>query len=243
MASLIAFTGPLVAAIVLVPLRSQIETSSLALIMVVVVVVSVTPGYRGTAVIAGPSAGIWFDFFLTQPYESFTIHRSADIQTTVLLTVVAVIVGEIAARRRHARTDSAVARQEMLAVYVVSEMLSAGTDSTLVIDVIAGHLRELLFLTRCDFEAGVDIYRSPYIDRAGELQDGRFDWRLERNGLPNKDVILPVDYLGHRLGHYLLRGPELGVPLSHDRRLAAVALSDLAGVTLGPIQPNPFCDE
>jgi K+-sensing histidine kinase KdpD len=46
------------------------------------------------------------DFFLTKPYESFTMNRSADQETTALLIVVAVAVGEIAARSRHHHTET-----------------------------------------------------------------------------------------------------------------------------------------
>jgi hypothetical protein len=55
---------------------------------------------------------------------------------------------------------------------------------------------------------------------------------LAADGLPNRDVILPVESQRRRFGSYILRGPALGVPLAQDRRLAAVALSDLAGSAL-----------
>ena len=35
-------------------------------------------------VLAAVSAAVWFGFFLTVPYERFTITRAADIETTVL---------------------------------------------------------------------------------------------------------------------------------------------------------------
>jgi hypothetical protein len=206
--------------------------------MVVVVVASLVPGHRGGAPVAGLSAGIWFDFFLTRPYESFSIHRSADVQTTLLLTVVAIAVGELAARHRSARRQSEVATQEMLAVYVVAEMLSAGTRASTVVDTVAEQLNELLFLRHCHFERSTDPTPDPSINRAGDLEYGHLDWRLERDGLPTRDVILPVEHQGRRVGHYVLRGPDIGIPLSHDRRLAAVALSDLAGAALGATTIN-----
>jgi K+-sensing histidine kinase KdpD len=44
----------------------------------------------------GRVVAVWFDFFLTQPYERFTITRRTDIETTVLLLVIGVAVTEIA---------------------------------------------------------------------------------------------------------------------------------------------------
>jgi len=235
MSLLIAFAGPLAAAAVMVSLRTHTQPSSLALIMVVVVVVSLLPGHRGSAIVAGISAGLWFDFFLTRPYERFSIQRSSDVQTTVLLIIVAIAVGEIATRRRVARQESEVATQEMLSVYVVSEMLSAGANPGTVVDVVAEQLQELLLLSGCRFERSTGSEDRPFINRAGDLEYGHLDWRLERDGLPNKEVVLPVEHHGRPLGHYVLRGPKIGVALSHDRRLAAVALSDLAGAALGTI--------
>ena len=80
--------------------------------MVAVVVVCVIPGRRSAAAIAGISAGVWFDYFLTKPYESFSIRHHTDIETTVLLIVVAVAVGEISARRRRNSTQTVIAHFE-----------------------------------------------------------------------------------------------------------------------------------
>ncbi len=50
------------------------------------------------------SAAVWFDFFLTRPYERFSILHRADIETTLLLLIIGVAVTELAVwgRRQHA---------------------------------------------------------------------------------------------------------------------------------------------
>jgi hypothetical protein len=45
-------------------------------------------------------------------------------------------------------------------------------------------------------------------------------------------VSLPVESRGLTVGRFVLRGPKLGVPLSQERCLGAVALADLAGAAL-----------
>jgi hypothetical protein len=222
----------LAAAALMIPLRGHTQASNLALIMVVVVAASVVPGRRLAAVAAGISAGLWFDFFLTRPYERFTIQRSSDAQTTVLLVVVAIVVGEIAARRRSAHLEGDVARGEVLSVYVVAQMLSAGTPPGVVVTAVAEQLRELLFLASCRFDETPVTGPHPVITRAGDLEYGRMAWPMEREGLPNRDVALPVESDGRHVGDFILRGPPLGVPLSQDRRLVAVALADLTGAAL-----------
>lgn len=88
----VALVGPLAAGALMIPLRTHAPDTDLALVMVVVVAVCVLPGRRAAALAAGLSAGVWFDFFLTRPYERFTISRSSDVQTTVLLAVVGILV-------------------------------------------------------------------------------------------------------------------------------------------------------
>jgi uncharacterized protein DUF4118 len=228
----LALLGPVAAAALMVPLRTHVPNTDLALAMVVVVAAVVLPGWRSAALVAGLSAGVWFDFFLTKPYQSFSIQRSSDVQTTLLLALVGVVVGEIAARRRVARSDTRTARDEVISLYVAAEMLAAGSNVDGVVTLIAEQVRDLLFLVDCHFDATVRHNDGPQLDRAGELQYGRLNWPVDIDGLPNRDVVLPVESRGQRLGSYILRGPALGVALSQDRRLAAVALSDLAGAAL-----------
>jgi hypothetical protein len=229
----LALLGPAAAAALMIPLRSQVANTDLALVMVVVVALVVLPGRRLAALVAGLSAGIWFDFFLTKPYERFSIGRGADVQTTVLLALVGVLVGEIAVRRRRARRETSTAREEVLSLYVIAEMLAAGSRAEQVLTLVTEQLGELLFLVECRFDPGAREGSSPLLDRSGELHYGRLAWDVAREGLPNREVILPVEAAHQHFGSFILRGPALGIPISQDRRLAAVALSDLAGAALG----------
>ena len=72
--------------------------------MLLVVVAVAANGDRLAGALAAVSTAVWFDFFLTQPYERLTITRRTDIETTVLLLVIGVAVTEIAVwgRRHHA---------------------------------------------------------------------------------------------------------------------------------------------
>ncbi len=229
---LLALLGPAAAAALMTPLRSHVTNTDLALAMVVVVAFVVLPGRRLAALIAGVSAGVWFDLFLTKPYESFSIQRGTDVQTTLLLALVGVVVGEVAVRRRQARGETTIARSEVVNLYVVAEMLAAGSRAEQVVTLVGEQLTELLFLVDCQFDPDVDAQNGPLLERSGELHYGYLDWDLNREGLPSRDVLLPVEAGHHRFGSYVLRGPALGIPISQDRRLAAVALSDLAGAAL-----------
>jgi K+-sensing histidine kinase KdpD len=101
LAVLAGVAAPLALAAVLVPFRAGFPNTDAALAMVVVVAVAAN-GDRLAGVLAAVSTAVWFDFFLTQPYERFTITRRTDIETTVLLLVIGAAVTEIAVwGRRH----------------------------------------------------------------------------------------------------------------------------------------------
>jgi len=103
-AVLAALVAPLALAAVLVPFRAGFPNTDAALALLLVVAAVAANGYRLAGVLAAVSVAVWFDFFLTQPYERFAITHRTDIETTVLLLVIGVAVTEIAVwgRRQYA---------------------------------------------------------------------------------------------------------------------------------------------
>ncbi len=82
--------------------RSSFTDTAAALVLVAVIVAVAVVGDRAAGFLATVSATVWFDFFLTRPYEQLAITHRADIQTAVSLFVVGMIVTELAVRnRRH----------------------------------------------------------------------------------------------------------------------------------------------
>ncbi|MGA3217968.1 MAG: DUF4118 domain-containing protein [Acidimicrobiales bacterium] len=233
----LAAVAPPAAAAVLVPFRSDITNTALALVMVAVVVVVVTPGRRLAALVAGISAGLWFDFFLTRPYESFSISRSADIQTTVLLFVVAVGVGELAARDRQHRTDSTSGTEGLTALQSVSELVTGGAAAKPVIDAVRDALVPLLYLESCRFDPSRAPVTVPFIERPGFVSYAVYRWDAAGQGLPPSPVTLPVRSGGRLLGRFVLEGPVQGVPLDDHRLVTAVVLADLTGTALARSDP------
>ncbi len=92
--------------------------------------------------------------------------------------MVGVLIGEIAVRRRQARTDSRTAHDEVLSLYVIAEMLANGTAAAQVVALVAEQVKELLFLVDCRFDEFVDHSKLPLLDRGGELQYGQLDWTV-----------------------------------------------------------------
>ncbi len=76
--------APLAPAAVLIPFRASIPNTDAALALLLVVVAVAANRNRLAGVLAALSAAVWFDFFLTQffltqPYQRFTITRRTDV--------------------------------------------------------------------------------------------------------------------------------------------------------------------
>jgi len=77
--------APLIVAACLVPARAALAGTAAALILVAVVAAVAILGSRLAGVLAAASSGLWFDFFLTRPYERLAISHRADLETTISL--------------------------------------------------------------------------------------------------------------------------------------------------------------
>jgi K+-sensing histidine kinase KdpD len=64
-----AVLAPLTLAVVLVPFRKTFASTAAALLLVAVVEAVAVVGNRLLGLTASISAALWFDFFLTTPYE------------------------------------------------------------------------------------------------------------------------------------------------------------------------------
>ena len=87
---------PLVTCAILSPVRESITAATAVLVLVLWVVAAAATGDRVAGLLAAVSGGIWFDFFLTQPYHRFTIADADDVEATLLLMLIGLGVTEIA---------------------------------------------------------------------------------------------------------------------------------------------------
>lgn len=74
----------------MIPFRGSLPNTDAALALVLVVVAVAAAGHRTAGILAAVSAAVWFDFFLTVPYERLTIIRRADIEATVPILAVGI---------------------------------------------------------------------------------------------------------------------------------------------------------
>jgi predicted Na+-dependent transporter len=96
---------PAGSAAALVWVRGTVPNTDIALLITGVVLVVAISGRRSAAALAALSAALSFDYFHTLPYHSLTIANRNDALATVVLGLLALAVGEIAARAADAHIE------------------------------------------------------------------------------------------------------------------------------------------
>src|SRR5262249_22760734 len=151
----VALVGPLAVCALLATLRDVVPNDNAALVLVLVVVAVAAAGHRPSAVVAALSCAVWFDFFLTRPYHSFTINSRDDVETAVLLVLVGRAVTESAlwGRRQQGRAGR---RQGYLdGVTDAARMAAEGdTPPDAVVSFIGDQITHVLGVDRCVFKPG-----------------------------------------------------------------------------------------
>jgi K+-sensing histidine kinase KdpD len=225
LATAAALLLPLAVAAVLLPWRSSIPNTDMALLLVVTVVAVAANGNRAAGILAAVSAAVWFDFFWTVPYQRFTITRHTDIETTVLLLAVGGAVSELAARGRRARRVAVLDTAYLAALRSTSTTVADGCDAREVVEQVQAQLVALLGLRAARFERGRLLGHPPRINDDGALTWGTARWNIDEHGFPDEDIELPARSDGRTHGRFLFR-PEPGSAPSPQARQVAVMLAN-----------------
>jgi K+-sensing histidine kinase KdpD len=228
-----ALIGPFAITLVLVPFRDSFANTNAALILVLAIVAVAATGNRVAGVLGAMSAAVWFDVFLTRPYERLTIADRADLETTALLLAVGVGVTELAAwgHRQHALADRDAGY--LAGIRAAAEAVAAGRSSGDLIDEVSRQLTRVLGLRACRFQYGVAGLGHP----ARLRDDGQVEWQgamwdVERKGLPvDTEIELLVENGGRLQGRFVLGSAPDSHP-STAQRLVAVTLAAQVGSAL-----------
>lgn len=232
----VGVAAPAVVAAALIPARDGIGGVNVALVLAVVVVAVAAWGHRLAALLAAASAAVCFDVLHTRPYYSFSITQRNDVITTALLLIVGVAVGELAVWSRKQRAAAAAGSENIARMHGVGDLVADGRPLDQVILAVAYELRHLLSLQGCRFEPGLSTSDPARIERTGEVVLHDVLWDVDDMGLPGREVVLPVQWGDFVFGRYVLV-PTTGRPISRERRLVAVALSDQVAAVMAAGQP------
>ena len=225
--------APLVACLILLLFRNRVPNTSDALLLVLVVVGVASAGDRLAGLLAALTAGLGFDFFLTQPYQSLAIASTTDEQTTLLLLGVGVAVTEIAYRRREQHAIAGKRLGHLQGVQASAKPAAEGSSScSALIEHAADQIVQVMGLEECrfDYDMGSDY---PRLQPDGSLRWRGQSWPVDSFGLPaDKDTELVVESEGRFMGRFLLKAHPRTRP-SRAERMVAATLAAQVGAALG----------
>jgi uncharacterized protein DUF4118 len=219
-------------AIAWVPIRRDNSSVDVALALLVVIAAAGATGRRAAVAWAAVSAGAGFTFFDTTPYDHFTITKSPDVVTAVLLVVVGSATGELAVRVARQRRRDRSGHGDMGRVRRVSASLAAGEELVMMIGSVAEELTRLLDLQDCWFTAEPIDAGAFCVSRDGRLCRGTSNGSSVRPLFRGpRDVVLPVWGQGQIVGHFVLKAAP-GRWADQEQLLVAVTLADQVGAAL-----------
>jgi Domain of unknown function (DUF4118) len=233
-----AVAAPLAAAAILLPWRSSWSNTNVALLLVVVIVAVSAIGNRMAGALAAVGAAVWFDFFFTVPYERFTISRSADLTTFILLLVVGVAVSQLAARARYLRVVTITDENYLSQIHETAALAQSARSADAVVEHVREQLIGVLGLSDCRFEYGVLLGHPPRLEQDGTVMTRNGHWPVDQSGLPAEEVELRTFGNGQYFGRFMMT-PKADAKPSLQARLVAVTLADTAGRALGNTSSSP----
>jgi K+-sensing histidine kinase KdpD len=223
-----AVLAPLVLCAALVPVRESFATTAAALVLVALIAAIAILGNRCAGVVASASSAIWFDFFLTRPYERLAISHRDDLETTVSLFVVGIIVTELAARARHHREVAARETDYVALLHEFADMLAQGVLAADVTERASSELVDLLHLRSCRYVPGAPGPHRATVTPNGDVLNGGLRWGVATMGLPGPEVDLLVQSGGRAVGRFVMV-PTPGWLVPDERMIVAVSIAAYAG--------------
>lgn len=223
---------PIAVAGAMVGLRSEVDNTNVALLLVLVVVGTAAFGGRGPAALCAVLSAVSFQFFFTQPYYSLRVDSSDDVETTVILLAIGLAVGQLAVFAQRSRRQASRGRDELTSMRRVAERVAGGASDAELIEMTVAEVGGLMNLIGCRFEVEATGPTLPILERSGRIESPYR--RVGPDGelaLPPLGARLPVVGGGRQVGSLVLE-PDPSVGVSLEARLVAVALADQLGAAL-----------
>jgi K+-sensing histidine kinase KdpD len=224
-----ALALPLATCAILSTLRDSITAATAVLVLVLWVVAAAASGDRLAGVLAALSGGVWFDFFLTEPYLRFTIADPDDIEATALLVLIGLAVTEIALWGHRQRGRAARRSGYLEGVLGAARIVSEGdTPASTLVDLVGRQITDVLGADNCHFVAGpIHDTRIALLDHDGVVTRGDHTVDVDKDGLPHDEYVALLVRRGPRaIGHFLVTATTSVTYPSKERRQVAVLLAD-----------------
>ena len=220
--------------------RDGMNQSTAAMVLVLTVVAAAATGDRVAGIIAALSAAGAFDFFLTEPYYSFSIHHREDLELAVALVVVGLAVTEIALWGR--RQQAAAQRRDGY-ISGLTHLLDLPPDTTehARADAIGTAITTVLGADRSTWDAGHPRWNDAVIGADGQVTTGGRRLPVDRVGLPTDGYTAVVVRRGTDLvGHFrVTASTHVARPTTEQLRVAVLLADRMANARA----PRPATEE
>ena len=229
-----AVLAPLVTCAVLAGFRDSVTAATAVLVLVLWVVAAAATGDRVAGILAAVSGGVWFDFFLTEPYHRFAIHGSDDVEAAVLLVLISLAVTEIALWGHRQQAQASQRSGYLDGVIGAARAVAEGGDAPVpvVLDVVGRQIVDVLGADECRYVAGpVDDPRVAVLGLDGLLVRDGHPVDVDRVGLPTDEyVAVPVGGTPRAVGHFLVTSTSRPTyPTREQRRVAVLLAGQVSG--------------
>lgn len=228
-----AVLGPLAVSGILVAFRGDLFSTNAAIVLVLPVLAAAILGGRRGGVVSAVIAALCFDFFFTHPYYSLTINNHDDLETTIVLLVVGLVVGELVVRARRSQQLATASRREVEQVRRVAELAAGRGPNGRLISIVEHEVVELLGARSARFERPPFPTTLPQLGHGVLTLPGDEEHNGRQAGPPN-ELELTVWGQGREIGRLVLELPHNSntFTISTDDRALAVALVDQLGAVL-----------
>ena len=224
--------------------RDALDPSAAAMVLVLPVVAAAATGDRVAGVVAALAAAGSFDFFLTEPYYSLSIHRSSDLQLAVALVVVGLAVTEIALWGR--RQQAAAQRREGY-ISGLAHLLDLPPDTSEQARsaAIARAITTVLGADQCTWDPGQPGWNDAVVEADGQVTAGGRPLPVERVGLPTDGYAAVVVRRGPDVvGHFRVTASTHVVrPTAEQLRVAMLLADRMADWMADAGSPRPATEE
>lgn len=218
----------------LTPTRDWLGNTNVALVLVVVVALAGAIGGRLAGVLTSVAAALAFNFFHSEPYYSLEIASRVDVITTVLVLVVGLVVGEVAALRTSSQRRAASAIAGTRRLEVTAAVMADGSSAQEVWPVVRDALVAQLHLRDCHYQPVPFADDGlPLIERDGRLPAKTHVFTGQGFALPPGGCAVLVESGRTVLGRIVLEpDPDAREGVGRAERQVAVALADGLAVAL-----------